>query len=122
MRVVSLHADVLLATSAIWQTNCVIVRSDREAFAIDSPVLPEELELLPALLEQSRFPAPNGLLATHADWDHLLSRLAFPDATIGCATTTAERLRSSRRSRARRPETPGGPASGPSRRGSPADR
>ncbi len=94
MRVVSLHADVLLATSAIWQTNCAIVRSEQETFAIDSPVLPEELEVLPALLEQSRFPAPSGLLATHADWDHLLARLAFPDATLGCAATTAERMRS----------------------------
>jgi glyoxylase-like metal-dependent hydrolase (beta-lactamase superfamily II) len=120
VRVVSLHADVLLATSAIWQTNCVIVRGAGrddtdspiavrmageadpgaetfpgvETFVIDSPVLPEELEILPALLEQSRFPAPHGLLATHADWDHLLGRLAFPDATLGCATTTAERMRS----------------------------
>jgi glyoxylase-like metal-dependent hydrolase (beta-lactamase superfamily II) len=93
MRVVSLHPEVLLATSAIWQTNCVIVRSGDETFVIDSPVLPEELEALPALIEQSRFPAPSGLLATHADWDHLLGRLAFPDATLGCATTTAERMR-----------------------------
>jgi glyoxylase-like metal-dependent hydrolase (beta-lactamase superfamily II) len=94
VRVVSLHADVLLATSAIWQTNCVIVRSDEETFVIDSPVLPEELEVLPALLEQSRFPAPSGLLVTHADWDHLLARLAFPEATLGCAATSAERMRS----------------------------
>lgn len=115
MRVVSLHPDVLLATSAIWQTNCVIVRggaaaadSDSpvtvlapgsssagiETFVIDSPVLPEELEVLPALLEQSGFPTPSGLLVTHADWDHLLARLAFPDATLGCASTTAERMRS----------------------------
>lgn len=118
MRVVSLHADVLLATSAIWQTNCVIVRGaatavgdgrdspvaaptagEREAgaetFLIDSPVLPEELDALPTLLEQAGFPPPNGLLATHADWDHLLGRLAFPDATLGCAATSAERMRSS---------------------------
>jgi glyoxylase-like metal-dependent hydrolase (beta-lactamase superfamily II) len=94
VRVVSLHADVLLATSAVWQTNCVIVRSGEEAFVIDSPVLPEELEVLPALLEQSRFPRLSGLLATHADWDHLLGRLAFPDAALGCAETTAERMRS----------------------------
>jgi glyoxylase-like metal-dependent hydrolase (beta-lactamase superfamily II) len=94
VRVVSLHADVLLATSAIWQTNCVIVRSGEEAFVIDSPVLPEELEVLPALLEQSRFPAPSGLLVTHADWDHLLGRLAFPEATLGCASSSTERMRS----------------------------
>lgn len=94
MRVVSLHADVLLATSAIWQTNCVIVRSGDEAFLIDSPVLPEELEALPALIEQSHFPTPDGLLATHGDWDHLLGRLAFPEAVLGCAETTARRLES----------------------------
>ncbi len=61
---------------------------------IDSPILPDELEILPALLEQARFPAPSGLLATHADWDHLLARLAFPEATLGCALTSAERMRS----------------------------
>lgn len=92
MRVVSLHADVLLATSAIWQTNCTIVRSGDEAFAIDSPVLPEELDALPALIDQAGFPAPSGLLATHADWDHLLARLAFPEAALGCAASTARRL------------------------------
>ena len=62
MRVVSLHPDVLLATSALWQTNCVVVRSGDDAFVIDSPVLPEELEVLPTLLEQSRFPVA-GLVA-----------------------------------------------------------
>ncbi|HEV3093627.1 MAG TPA: MBL fold metallo-hydrolase [Solirubrobacteraceae bacterium] len=92
MRVVSLHADVLIATSAIWQTNCVLVRREDEAFVIDSPILPEELDALPAVIERSRFPAPVGLLATHGDWDHLLARLAFPQAALGCASSTAERL------------------------------
>jgi glyoxylase-like metal-dependent hydrolase (beta-lactamase superfamily II) len=64
-----------------------------ETFVIDSPILPDELEILPALIEQSRFPQPGGLLVTHADWDHLLARLAFPDATIGCAVSSGERMR-----------------------------
>ena len=34
----------------------------------------------------------SGLLATHGDWDHLLGRLAFPGAALGCAETTAARL------------------------------
>jgi glyoxylase-like metal-dependent hydrolase (beta-lactamase superfamily II) len=93
VRAVALHADVLLATSAIWQTNCVVVRSGKESFLIDSPVLPEELEALPTLVEQAGFPLPSGLLATHGDWDHLLGRLAFPGHALGCAETTAERLR-----------------------------
>lgn len=66
-----------------------------ETFVIDSPVLPEELETLPALLAQAHFPEPSGLLATHGDWDHLLGRLAFPGVALGCAESTAERLRAS---------------------------
>ena len=59
---------------------------------IDSPVLPDELETLPALVEQAGFPAPSGLLATHGDWDHLLGRLAFPGLALGCAESTAARM------------------------------
>ena len=105
MRAVSLHRDVLVATSAVLQVNCVIVRGPvdeegggegaGETFLIDSPVLPDELATLPALLEQARFPALSGLLATHGDWDHLLGRLAFPGIPLGCAQSTAERLRAS---------------------------
>ncbi len=66
-----------------------------ETFVIDSPVLPDELDALPALVEQARFPAPSGLLATHGDWDHMLGRLAFPGIALGCAESTGERLRAS---------------------------
>lgn len=92
MRVVSLHPDVLLATSAIWQTNCLLVRSGEEVFVLDSPVLPEELDALPALIVQAGWSEPQGLLATHGDWDHLLGPLAFAEAPLGCAESTAERL------------------------------
>ena len=113
MRVVSLHRDVLVVTSALLQVNCVVVRgaiepdaeaelggvagagAGAETFVIDSPVLPDELDALPALLEQAHFPAPSGLLATHGDWDHLLGRLAFPGVALGCAESTAERLQAS---------------------------
>jgi glyoxylase-like metal-dependent hydrolase (beta-lactamase superfamily II) len=70
-------------------------RQAGETFVIDSPVLPDELDALPALVEQARFPAPSGLLVTHGDWDHLLGRLAFPGVPLGAAETTAERLRAS---------------------------
>jgi glyoxylase-like metal-dependent hydrolase (beta-lactamase superfamily II) len=137
VRAIALHADVLVATSAIWQTNCVIVRagagtgagaggsggegdgaendvvsegknateraadseqaagSRGETFVVDSPILPDELQALGALVEQAGFPVPSGLLATHGDWDHLLGRLAFGDLTLGCAESTAERMRAS---------------------------
>jgi glyoxylase-like metal-dependent hydrolase (beta-lactamase superfamily II) len=91
MRAVAVHEDVVVAVSAIWKTTCTAVRAGDEAFLIDSPVLPDELEALPALLEQAGFPI-TGLLVTHADWDHLLGRYAFPEASIGCGETTAARL------------------------------
>jgi glyoxylase-like metal-dependent hydrolase (beta-lactamase superfamily II) len=91
MRVVGLHSDVLVATSRVWQTTCTIVRSGEECFVVDSPVFPDELEVLPAVLEHAGFHL-TGLLATHADWDHLLGRLAFPAAALGVCETTAARL------------------------------
>ena len=91
MKIVSVHSDVLVLTSRVWQTTCTVVRSGGEAFVIDSPVYPDELEVLPALIDQAGFPL-SGLLATHGDWDHLLARLTFPSAALGCAETTAARL------------------------------
>jgi glyoxylase-like metal-dependent hydrolase (beta-lactamase superfamily II) len=110
VRAIGVHADVIVVTSRVWQTNCAVVRGPeaegeagvgdagasansaaREAFVIDSPVFPDELELLPALLEEAGFGFA-GLLVTHGDWDHLLGRLAFPGAAVGCAETTAARL------------------------------
>jgi glyoxylase-like metal-dependent hydrolase (beta-lactamase superfamily II) len=118
VRALALHPDVLVVTSALLQANCVIVRggvgegaraatgraatgavgegaeaqSPVESFVIDSPVLPDELDALPALIEQAGFPPPSGMLATHGDWDHLLGRLAFPGVALGVAESTAGRL------------------------------
>lgn len=58
---------------------------------IDSPVLPEELEALPSVLESAGWEL-TGLLATHGDWDHLLGRLVWPDAPLGVAESTVERM------------------------------
>jgi hydroxyacylglutathione hydrolase len=88
VRAVGLHADVVTATSRAYQTTCTLVRADGEAFCIDSPIFPDELEIVPALAEQAGFTVV-GLLATHGDWDHLLGRYAFPEAPLGCAETTA---------------------------------
>ena len=91
MRAVGLHADVVVAISRAYRTTCTLVRSGNEAFVVDSPVFPDELEILPAIAEQAGFPVV-GVLATHADWDHLLARYAFPEAPLGCSETTAARL------------------------------
>jgi glyoxylase-like metal-dependent hydrolase (beta-lactamase superfamily II) len=91
LRALAVHEDLIVVVSGIWQTTCTIVRSGGEGFLIDSPILPEELSALPDLLEQTEFPL-SGLLCTHADWDHLLGRLAFPQATLGAGEPSCRRL------------------------------
>jgi glyoxylase-like metal-dependent hydrolase (beta-lactamase superfamily II) len=91
MRAVALHADVIVFVSDMWQTTCTAVRGADEGFLIDSVLYPEELRALPDVLEQAGFTV-SGLLTTHADWDHLLGRLAFPGAALGCGEATVERL------------------------------
>lgn len=91
MRALAIDRDVIVVVSAIWQTTSTAIRAGDEGFLIDSPVLPEELEALPAVIEQAGFPV-SALLATHGDWDHLLGRLAFPEATLGVGEPTAQRL------------------------------
>ncbi len=99
MRVVGLHADVVVATSRVWQTSCTLVRhgqsgsgsGGQEAFCVDSPVLPDELDVLPRVAEQAGFSVV-GLLCTHADWDHVLGGYAFPEAALGCAESSAAAL------------------------------
>jgi len=97
MRVVAIHEDALVVTSRLWQTNAVLLRGaraegDPEAMLVDSPYFPDELDALPAVARQAGF-VVEALLATHADFDHLLGRLAFPQFALGVAETTAERLR-----------------------------
>lgn len=91
MRAVALHEDVVVVTSAAWKASGVLVRSAGEAFLIDCPILPDELEALPALAREAGF-AVRGLLATHVDWDHVLGRYAFPEASLAVAETSAARL------------------------------
>lgn len=98
MRALALHPQVLLLTSALLQVNCVIVHGPGEGpdpgetFVIDSPILPDELDALAAVIEQAGFPPASGLLATHGDWDHLLGRLALGDLALGASESTARRL------------------------------
>jgi glyoxylase-like metal-dependent hydrolase (beta-lactamase superfamily II) len=91
LRAVGLHEDVIAVTSRAYATGCVLVRNGNEAFCIDSPVFPDELEILPAIAEQAGFTVV-GVLATHADWDHLLGGYAFPEAPLGAGENTAGRL------------------------------
>ncbi len=92
MRAISVHEDAIVVTSLLWQTTATALRSGEEAMLIDSPYFPDELELLPTVLGQAGF-EPAALLATHADFDHLLGRLAFPELALGVAESTMMRIR-----------------------------
>ena len=94
MRAVSVHRDAIVVTSLLWRTTATAIRNGEEAMLIDSPYFPDELELLPAILGQAGL-EPSALLATHADFDHLLGRLAFPALAVGVAESTAERIQRS---------------------------
>ena len=82
----------MVVTSRLWQITATALRAGEEAMLIDSPYFPDELELLPALLRQAGFEI-DALLATHADFDHLLGRLAFPGLALGVGEPTMLRLR-----------------------------
>ena len=44
MRVLAVHADLIVVISRFWQTTCTAVRAGEEGFVIDSPIYPDELE------------------------------------------------------------------------------
>jgi glyoxylase-like metal-dependent hydrolase (beta-lactamase superfamily II) len=91
LRAVSVHRDVLVITSRLWQTNAIALRNGDEAMLIDSPYFPDELEALPGLLAGAGF-EPDALLATHADYDHVLGRLAFPGLALGLGEPSVMRI------------------------------
>ena len=91
MRLAAAHRDALVVTSRLWQTNAVALRAGEEALLVDSPYFPDELDALPGVLSQAGFD-PDGLVATHGDYDHLLGRLAFPALALGVGEPTLERF------------------------------
>jgi glyoxylase-like metal-dependent hydrolase (beta-lactamase superfamily II) len=75
----------------MWQTNAIALRAGDAAMLVDSPYFPDELEALPGLLAGAGF-EPDALVATHADYDHLLGRLAFPGLALGLGEPSVVRL------------------------------
>jgi glyoxylase-like metal-dependent hydrolase (beta-lactamase superfamily II) len=92
MRTVAVHRDAVVVTSLMWQTNAVALRAGDEAMLVDSPYYPEELDALAGLLAGAGF-EPDALIATHADFDHVLGRAAFPGLALGMAESSVERMR-----------------------------
>src|SRR4051794_36797426 len=112
MQVVALHEGVIVARSVKWQTTCTILHEGDETFIVDSLIYPDELDALPGILGQAGW-GLSGLLVTHADWDHVLGRLVFPEASVGVAETTAARLRAEPGDAARRRRGADGDGPGP---------
>lgn len=92
MQARALHEGAIVVRSARWQTTCTVLHAGGETFVVDSPVYPDELGALPDVLAHAGWEL-SGLVVTHADWDHLLGRLVFPDAALAVCETTAARLR-----------------------------
>ncbi len=70
--------------------------AEGDVFVIDSPVLPDELDALPALLEQARLPGPERPAGdTRRLGSPARPRSPSQASPLGCAESTAERLQSS---------------------------
>lgn len=68
-------------TSRLWQTNAILLETGGVTVLVDSPVLPHELAALPR---------PDVLVVTHAHFDHVLARSAFPDVPLQAGPSTLD--------------------------------
>ena len=91
MRTHPLPGGGLVLTSALWQVNAIALPLGDETVLVDSVVLPEEVEALPARLREAGL-EPDALIATHAHFDHLLGTAAFPDLPLRVGATTRAAL------------------------------
>jgi glyoxylase-like metal-dependent hydrolase (beta-lactamase superfamily II) len=93
MRTRLVHSNIVVFTSVAWKTTCTAIRSGGRTLLVDSLVFPDELSAVPDLLRQHGFPTDGiRLFTTHADWDHIMGPLMFPDAPLWCGESSAERL------------------------------
>jgi glyoxylase-like metal-dependent hydrolase (beta-lactamase superfamily II) len=76
-----------VTTSRMRQTNATVLAHGGETLVVDAPYFPDELEALRATVF-----GPVRLFATHSHFDHLLSRLAFPDVPLLLGMPTAQAL------------------------------
>lgn len=86
MRLHRIASEVWVLTSRAWRTTCTVAGPGGR-IVIDGPVAPDDVTILAAAAR------PTDLIATHADWDHLLAPLAFPDARRHAGTATIARVR-----------------------------
>ena len=83
MRAVGVHPDAVVVTSRMWQTTCTAIRARRRGDADRLAVLPGRARRAARRCSQQAGFEISALLATHADYDHLLGRAAFPGLALG---------------------------------------
>src|SRR3954454_13478389 len=84
-------------TSRYLQTNATVLVLTDGVLVVDSPYFPDELEALKEAMPPGAQPR---LFATHAHYDHLMGRLAFPAAPLEAAADTVAAVN-------REPDRPG---------------
>jgi glyoxylase-like metal-dependent hydrolase (beta-lactamase superfamily II) len=78
-----------VTTSRMLQTNATVLWHGADTLIVDAPYFPDELTGLRAsVVGRVR------LFATHSHYDHLLARLAFPEAVLLVGMDTAQALAS----------------------------
>ncbi len=92
LRTARLAPGVLVLTSQLWQVNAVALRAGDTPVLVDSVVLPSELAALPGALRAAEL-EPQALVITHAHFDHVLGRAAYPDLPLLVGGRTAALLR-----------------------------
>ncbi len=77
--------------SSLWETSSLLLVDGNRAVAIDPGVLPDEIA---AVAERARDEkvAVEHVLATHADWDHVVGIAAFPDAVASMGPMAAAKV------------------------------
>ncbi|MDX1477278.1 MAG: MBL fold metallo-hydrolase [Saprospiraceae bacterium] len=87
-----LHEHVTVFTSALYQTNSVLIETPRAVFLVDPSWLPGEVLRIRAFVEQRRRERTLYLVFTHSDFDHILGYGAFPGARVIASGPFADKL------------------------------
>ena len=77
-----LRNDIRVFTSAIYQTNSIVIKAPNAVFVIDPCWLPGEVESIRKHVDEIRGSRKVYLIFTHSDYDHIIGYGAFPDAKV----------------------------------------
>jgi len=73
-----MHVDIL--TSSIWQTNSTLLSHRGACVVIDAGYFPREIDAIVARVREMGH--AEGVVFTHAHWDHVMGHAAFPEVPV----------------------------------------